>query len=126
MNFECPHCRQAYEGDEKLLNQVMNCTKCGQAFYARPPQPVPAAPPATSPAVARQRKSLRRTAEIFSGLAKALFLIGLVPLLICLSGLFSESSGLPWFSTFGTLAGGCLFYLISQVIHIRANTHVED
>ena len=56
MKTECPHCGQHYEVDKEYIDQIVECTSCGQEFVVEimsgeniPLEEVVQPPPAAAP-----------------------------------------------------------------------------
>jgi DNA-directed RNA polymerase subunit RPC12/RpoP len=122
IEFSCPHCSHIIETSDELLGTEVDCPGCGKKvllFYehAKIPQPEPEP---LLPPLARQQK-IRRQAVVLEGIA-ALFVMGGLFLIILF--FLSPEMGIPnlsWIS--GALLGAALwFYLLAQIVHIRANT----
>ena len=56
MKTECPHCGQHYEVDKEYIDQIVECTSCGQEFVVeiQPEQGNVVAPPPPEPPVQEQ------------------------------------------------------------------------
>jgi DNA-directed RNA polymerase subunit RPC12/RpoP len=126
--YECPKCRRTFFGKMALPNESVSCPNCG-ATFPPPPRPVLAPQNDLMAALVRReltkgREKIRNQADWFT-VAAALFcviglLIGLASLAQAISG--EEGAG-RWFIVAASLIGSSLwFYLIAQIIHIRANT----
>ena len=123
IKIECPHCQQPMEMPEADAFQGVNCPSCYKFF--RMVIPPATATPAEEFAIRLKKEAtkLRTAADNFRGLALASSVIGILILGICAIETFNDST-----SFLGWLAGGALigmafwFYLIAQIIHIRANT----
>lgn len=40
MKTECPHCGQFYEVDPEYVDEIVECTSCGQEFVVERQQPI--------------------------------------------------------------------------------------
>jgi len=178
IHFNCPKCKRPMSGDKALLNELINCPDCGEAFIPTPRKPEPAPEPAKSeiglecplclrvvfvekkamlwefvtcpncaaafspvqaakaysfksqPQLAApldlksRRQRIRRNADMLSGIGGLFAVFGLLVGFSSIT-LVSESSddAKECFIASAALFGvGLWFYLIGQVVHIRANT----
>jgi hypothetical protein len=96
-----------------LLGELINCPDCNEAFY-----PIPKKKPPS------RAEKIHYQADRFTGFAGVFFVIGLLIGLASLAQAISGEEGAGrWFIVAASLIGSSLwFYLIAQIIHIRANT----
>lgn len=138
IKFECPGCGQSMEGEPDLEFQETTCPSCAQQFFPKPlktldaaavRRPVPGGPsPAEKAAAARinatpsRADKIRQRAVTFYLLAGLCLLCGVLALAVALEAPLT-GNGIGDFSYVKFWLGAALaFYLVAQVIHIRANT----
>lgn len=131
IHFECPKCKRPMSGDKALLGEMINCPDCNEPFIPTPRKPEPAPEPAktSAPASAQnpdniRAKKIRNQANHFTVVAGVFCGLGLLLALSQLARAISGEEGAgSGFIVAASLIGTSLwFYLIAQIIHIRANT----
>jgi len=147
IHFDCPKCQRPMSGVKALLGEMINCPDCGEPFMPTPrkldpkigTQQTPEAVAAASAMnaallakldsrpgqdVASRAQKIHNRAEVFSMAAILLCVFGLFGIVAsCAEGISGEGSAGGGFIVAGSFIGASLwFYLIAQVIHIRANT----
>jgi hypothetical protein len=138
--FECPQCKTPMKGDRALLAELVNCPNCNEVFTPEPLRPTPppiAPPPAPAPAIApapapadaeaafkKRVKKIRENANMLSGLGALFGIVGVIILVISILIAISEGMGaiVGILTGAGFIGTALWFYLIGQVVHIRANT----
>jgi hypothetical protein len=141
IKFECPGCGQPMDGDAELEFQKVTCPTCANEFFPKPQQivapgktpprpniqPAQSTPPTSAfrqpteiEKIELRRQKIRRQASSFTFVAILFVIIGLVLEILCI--LDPNSSGGSSYSIAGCFGAALWFYLVAQIIHIRANT----
>jgi len=132
VRLECPKCHHKCFVEKKgMLHEFVTCPDCGAAFS---PVPSLAQPTNTgglhsqaqfvAPLDLKSRcEKIRRNAHVLSGIGGFFSVIGLVVGVFSVIALKSGEDATDGFITSAAMIGvGLWFYLVGQVVHIRANT----
>jgi DNA-directed RNA polymerase subunit RPC12/RpoP len=126
--YECPKCRRIFYGKMPVPHESVSCPNCGVVFPP-PPRPALASQDDSSAALVRMeltkgRGKIRSQAYKFTGFAVVFWVIGLlIGLASLVQAISGEEGAGRLFIVAASLIGTALwFYLIAQIIHIRANT----
>ena len=113
IHFDCPKCKRPLTGDKALLGEMIHCPDCNEPFIPTPRKP---APPSRA-------EKIHYQADGFTAFAAVFFVIGLFIGVASLAQAISGEEGAgKLFIVAASLIGASLwFYLIAQIIHIRAN-----
>ena len=125
IHFKCPRCKCPMKGEPAILGETIECPDCHLKF-----KPDTNPPAEYLPAVANQAERTRtraanihNTADNFRALAIFFLLVGGVILLGALvASLSNSNSNSVWIAGGAFIGTAFWFYLVAQVIHIRANT----
>lgn len=123
IKFQCCHCDQPIEAPEELLHTEIDCPGCLKKVKVLPmQQPTePADRPSVQITELSESEQIRRTASVLSGIATFLSALGAGFALFAISKSVSGEDASLGFICAGSLIGSALwFYLISQIVHIRA------
>ena len=143
IRFDCPGCGQTIEMAEEARFERVKCPTCQHEFFpdkTRPVRLMPTAPAAPPPNIPLPRKpelvtieetfarteaeKIHSKADFFTVMS-LLFLVGslLVAFVCILSGIAGVDVSSGFIIVVASLIGVSLwFYLIAQIVHIRANT----
>jgi hypothetical protein len=134
IKFDCPGCGQSLEAEDAAQFEKMTCPTCQHEFYpvARrskivTPAPVPSQTtfPPLPVSKAGAAAKIKAQAESFCGVAIFFVILGVLALLLAIMlsiGVDAQGGYAAW-SVMGVCFGAAFwFYLVGQVIHIRANT----
>jgi hypothetical protein len=131
IHFDCPKCKRPMSGDKTLLGEMINCPDCNEPFIPVPnkPEPEPIAEASgwervsSPPRVFTKTEKIQNMAYLFTAAAILFFIIG------CLTGFGSfclvisgEGAGIGYIIAASLIGISLWFYLIAQIVHIRANT----
>ena len=116
IKFNCPACGQKIEATDEVQNQRLKCPSCDNEF-------VPTAPP-LMPKKFSKVDDIRNTAGNFRAFAIFFAALGFLILGCQFFAAFMASVDVRW-CVVGVLllTTSFWFYLIAQIMHIRANTH---
>ena len=135
IRFECPRCKEPMKADwERPASgdatlPVIDCPVCKLNFEPAgwveipplAPPPPTVAPPSPEKLLLEERAHIRSVAQFFYLLTAICILIGGA---VLISGVTSNPISLAAVVTGGSfLSAAIWFYLIAQIVHIRANTH---
>ncbi len=132
IQIKCQHCNQEFE--DEALERTVFCPHCGKETSVRENQtPRTFSQPAIASTYAKNQKinpnEIRKTAGMFVGTAIVFGILGLVGLVFTILMVFGQENVEPVVisSSFtgAAIAIAFWFYLIGQIIHIRANTHKD-
>jgi hypothetical protein len=131
IHFDCPKCQRPMSGPEALQSTLVTCPDCDEQFF-----PVEKnIPKATPEQQAKMNQSLlqaqiilktpiQKTANAFSCVAAALLILAPLSLIVSHTLAVGDGGGeTNWSFGWLLLRGAFWFYLLAQIIHIRANTH---
>jgi len=120
--YTCPKCN-GVNTDPEVLEGLVRCTGCGEWFAAEAAQMISEPTVETSVQLATLDEStqLAATADFFVWAAIIFVIIGIIGLLIVLGYLGEkEQPAWPGYLCVGSFGAAFWFYLIGQIIHIRA------
>jgi len=141
IEFDCPQCKRPMTGDKALLGEMINCPDCNEPFVPIPRKPAPPAPEVVSAFASlnaaqmanldsqRARDTTSRAdkihsqANFFTAVALLFCCIGLLVAFCSAYASISGDGAGDGFLVAGSIMGASLwFYLVAQIVHIRANT----
>ncbi len=128
IKFECPNCHRHMTGPAELQKTFVDCPECRQNFKPCPrPDPAVISPDAAAKwerhLVSDRVDKIRRTASVFSAIGVFFVVIGFLFGIGAILAKFAAESGAENFTWFIYSTGiGLGFYVIGQIVHIRANT----
>jgi uncharacterized Zn finger protein (UPF0148 family) len=137
IHFECPKCKRPMSGEQDLVFHMIPCPDCGHEFYpvAKPAEEQErfAAPQKQTEELKRTRTEselyervnrIRKMAGALSVIAGVSFAVGVIMLFVTLKKTIAEMEAdvSGWILTGSFLAFAICFFLIAQIVHIRANT----
>lgn len=110
VRIECPNCQSVISNPE-VVGEMVRCSSCEKWFKLN------VAPPASA------SEKIRRNASMFAAIAGFMAIIGLIVGILSIIAVKSGDASATGFIIAAALIGAALwFYLIAQVVHIRANT----
>jgi len=118
IKFECRHCSQPIEAPDEMSGMEVDCPGCARKVVVREKKNS-----GVMALIHRSRaENIRRNANILSAIAGLLAILGMLDVILSIIAIKSGEAGWSLLSV-GALFGAALwFYLIAQVVHIRANT----
>ena len=138
IQFDCPGCGQTIEMAEEAQFERVKCPTCQHEFFpdkTRPVRPMPTAPAAPSPNIPLPKRpelvtieetfarteaeKIHKKADFFTVMS-VLFLFG--SLGSALYSIYGHGAGSGVIVVASLLGVSLWFYLIAQIVHIRANT----